>query len=122
MTCIHGLDDINCPTCRILRSTLPINKLHAKKEQFLKIENPFFRKNSNLNEDLINELTNKRKSLVPRSLNLIPKPNLINEIPNFENKMFLERLGELDLSKGDILGIPKKIPLEDPEWKFEEED
>ena len=45
MTCIHGLDEINCPTCRILRSTLPTNKLQAKKEQFLKIKNPFFKKN-----------------------------------------------------------------------------
>ena len=121
MTCIHGLDDINCPTCSMMRSTMPMNKLHEKKEKFLKIENPFFKKNLISKNNLANELINKRLNLNPAPLNLIPKPNLINQVPNFENKMFLDRLKELDLDKGDILGIPKKIPLESPEWKFEEE-
>ncbi len=121
MTCIHGLDEINCPTCRISRSTLPIKKLKAKRERFVKIENQYFKKNSHLKEELENELTNKRINPTHNKFNLIPKPKLINEIPDFKNKMFLERLKELDLDKGDILGIPKKIPLENPEWKFKEE-
>lgn len=122
MTCIHGLDEINCPMCRIFRSTLPIKEIKAKREGFVKIENPIFKKNSYLKEGLEKELTNKRINLTHNKFNLIPKPNLINEIPNFANKMFLERLKELDLGKSDILGLPKKIPLENPEWKFEEED
>ena len=122
MTCIHGLDEINCPTCSIMRSTMPLKKVHEKKESFLKIENTFFKKNLKLNDNLVSELTNKRLNLNPAPPNLIPKPILFNQIPNFENKMFLDRLKELDLGKGDILGIPKKIPLENPEWKFEEED
>ncbi|KKN27850.1 hypothetical protein LCGC14_0860190 [marine sediment metagenome] len=122
MTCIHGLDEINCPTCHIFRSTLPMKVLKAKRERFVKIGNPIFKKNSYLKEGLEKELTNKRINLTHNKFNLIPKPNLINEIPNFVSKMFLERLKELDLDKSDILGIPKKIPLENPEWKFEEED
>lgn len=122
MTCIHGLDEINCPTCSMMRATMPMKKVHEIKENFLKIENPFFKKNLKLKDNLVNELNNKRLNLNPGPLNLIPKPHLINQIPNFENKMFLERLKELDLDKGDILGIPNKIPLENPEWKFEEED
>ncbi len=122
MTCIHGLDEINCPTCSMMRATVPMKKVHEIKENFLKIENPFFKKNLKLKDNLVNELTNKRLNLNHAPLNLIPKPHLINQIPNFENKMFLDRLKELDLDKGDILGIPKKIPLENPEWKFEEED
>jgi len=47
---------------------------------------------------------------------------LVNEIPNFENKLFLKRAEELDISKDDNFGIDKKIPLESPEWQFEEED
>ncbi len=113
---------MNCPMCSIMRSTMPMKKLHAKKEEFLKIENPFFKKNLKSKENLVDELTNKRLKLNPPPLNLVPKPNLINQIPNFENKMFLDRLRELDLDKGDILGIPKKIPLENPERKFKEED
>jgi hypothetical protein len=46
----------------------------------------------------------------------------VNEIPNFENKMFKDRLKEIDIAKSDLFGISKKIPLESPEWKFEEED
>ena len=122
MTCIHGLDEINCPTCSMMRSTMPLKKIYEKKENFLKIENPFFKKNLKSKDNLVNELTNKRLNLNLAPLNLVPKPNLINQIPKFENKMFLDRLKELDLDKGDILGIPKKIPLENPEWKFEEED
>ena len=122
MTCIHGLDEINCPMCSMMRSTMPLKKLHEKKENFLKIENPFFKKNLMSKDNLVNELTNKRLNLNLAPLNIIPKPNLINRIPKFENRLFLEKLKELDLDKGDILGIPKKIPIENPEWKFEEED
>ena len=48
------------------------------------------------------------------------KPTFLNELPNFENNLFLERLKEIDVSKADIFGFSKKIPLENPEWKFEE--
>lgn len=120
MPCIHGLDEISCPNCRILRATLPKKIIKKKNIQFLRFENPFYSINSNLNNKLDNEFKNKKLKLPPSSL--IPKPNIINEIPNFENKMFLERIKELDLTKKDKFGISKKITLEDPEWKFEKED
>ena len=42
MPCIHGLDEINCPMCRLTRASLPNSTLNIKSEQndFLKPE-PF---------------------------------------------------------------------------------
>ncbi len=122
MTCIHGLDENNCPTCRILKSTLPKNALNIKNKHLLKIGNPLFKKNSNLKVEISKQLTNKKLNLTQNPLNSVPRPPFINEIPNFENKMFLERAKELDISKEDSFGISKKIPLESPEWKFEKND
>ena len=122
MTCIHGLDEINCPTCTIMRSTMPMKKVHEKKQNFLKIENPFLKKNSRLKAEFEKELTKNRFAPKFTPLNSIPKPRLINEIPNFENRMFLKRIEDLDLDKGNLLGLPKKIPLENPDWKFEKEE
>ena len=120
MTCIHGLDEINCPTCRVLKSTVPINKLSPKSTNFLKIEHPTFKNNTNLGQKLRNEILSEKTSL--KSPNFISKPRFINEIPNVRNELFFERVKELDLVKEDNHGISKKIPLESPEWKFEEED
>ena len=79
MTCIHGLDEINCPTCRILKSAIPLRGIKLSKLAFPKIN-------------------------------------------DFRNELFLERSKDLDITKEDNYGITKKIPLESPEWKFEEED
>ena len=122
MPCVHGLDENNCPTCRIIKSTLPINSLKSIKSPALKIESPFFRRDNRLNEKISNELTAKKLNITHLSLNLISKPPFINEAPNFENKIFLERAKELDISKDDNFGISKKIQLESPEWQFEEEE
>ena len=118
MNCIHGLDEINCPTCRILKSTVPLNQPPLKSSNFLKINHPLFKKDKNLKKKLRDELISKNTSI--QSPNFISKPAFINEIPNFRNKMFLERFKELALSKEDKFGITKKILLEKPEWKFEE--
>ncbi|NVM38131.1 MAG: hypothetical protein HWN81_21235 [Candidatus Lokiarchaeota archaeon] len=120
MTCIHGLDEINCPTCRILKSTTPLKGLSPKNKDFLKIKHPLFKNNRNLDEKLISEITSKKSGLC--SPNFISKPRFINEIPNFRNELFYERVKELDLTKEDNHKISKKISLENPEWKFEEED
>ncbi|MDX1799180.1 MAG: hypothetical protein R3255_11065 [Candidatus Lokiarchaeia archaeon] len=79
-----------------------------------------YRKKINHEKELIDELTPLKRNVQPP--NIITKPNFINEIPNFKNKLFLERSKELDISKEDNYGITKKIPLERPEWKFEEEE
>jgi len=122
MPCIHGLDEINCPTCRIIKSTLPINSIKGITSPALKIESPFFRSNNRLQDKVLKEITTNKLGVNQSSLNLIPKPTHINEIPNFENKLFLKRAEELDISKDDNFDITKKIPLESPEWQFEEED
>ncbi|MFX1500908.1 MAG: hypothetical protein ACFFDH_08090 [Promethearchaeota archaeon] len=119
MTCIHGLDEINCPTCRILKSTTPLEKLNQNSKEFLKIKHPLFKNNRTLDENLIKEITPKK--YVQQFPNIISKPHSINEIPEFRNKFFYERIKELDLSKEDNYKIRKRISLENPEWKFEEE-
>ncbi|MFW9940498.1 MAG: hypothetical protein ACFFFT_05615 [Candidatus Thorarchaeota archaeon] len=121
MPCIHGLDEINCPTCRIIKSTLPINSIKSMKSPALKIESPFFRSDNRLQDKVLKEITKNKMEINHPSLNLIAKPTLLNEIPNFENKILLERAKELDISKDDNFGITKRISLENPEWKFEEE-
>jgi len=120
MTCIHGLDEINCPTCRILKSTTPLKILSPKNKDFLKIKHPLFKNNRNLDEKLINEITSKKTGV--HSPNFISKPRFINEIPNFRNELFYKRVKELDLTKEDNYKISKKISIENPGWKFEEED
>ncbi|MFX1323400.1 MAG: hypothetical protein ACFE8N_00475 [Promethearchaeota archaeon] len=122
MPCVHGLDEINCPTCRISKSTLPNDIKSKLKKQNLKIVTPFFNNENRLNQKISRDLTAKSFKLNHSSPNTIPKPVFINEIPNFENKMFLNRLKELDLTREDNFGISKKIPLESPEWQFKEEE
>ncbi len=122
LICIHGLDETNCPTCRIIRSTLPKNFLDTNDNPFLKIENPLFRKNYSDNKEILKEILPQKVNNNSNLINLISKPNLISEIPHFKNKMLLERLSELDLTKFDKFGIIKKTPLESPKWKFEKEE
>lgn len=120
MTCIHGLDEINCPTCRILKSSVPLNGISSKKSILPTFNMLLSRKKINHEKELIDELTPLKKNI--HHPNFITKPSFINEIPNFKNKLFLERSKELDISKEDNYGITKKIPLESSEWKFEEEE
>jgi len=122
MPCVHGLDESNCPTCRIVKSTLPLNTLKSIKSPTLKILSPFFNRNNRLKDILSKDITVRKLNIAHPSLNLISKPPFINEVPNFENRIFLERAKELDISKDDSYGISKKIPLESPEWQFEEEE
>ena len=122
MTCIHGLDEENCPTCRIIRSTLPSVKVKGRKVPDLEIKSPFFKGDASLNDKLSKEITTKKLNIPKTTISPILKPTFITDIPNFENKLFLERLNELDISKEDNFKISEKIPLENPNWKFKEED
>jgi len=120
MTCIHGLDEVNCPTCRIIRSRIPLKGISLKKLNFHKPNEMIPKKNLNLTEKLIDEIKIKKTNSFPP--NLILRPKSINEIPDFRNKLSLEKFDEFDISREDNYKITKKIPLENPEWKFEEED
>ncbi len=118
MLCIHGLDESNCPTCRILKSTVPLKGISFKKTNFLNINDLFSKKNINLEKKLKDEITSKKGSSVNSRINTL----LINQIPNFRNEFFLKRFKYLDISKEDKYGITKKMHLENPEREFEEED
>ena len=122
MSCIHGLEEGNCPNCRILKSTMPFNGLNPQKTRLVNITNPLFQKNRNLDDRVKKDLLRRRLDLTPNLLNRVPHPTLINDIPKFENRVFLKRINELDITKEDVFGITKKIPLEQPGWRFEEED
>ncbi|MFX1366566.1 MAG: hypothetical protein ACFFCE_01255 [Promethearchaeota archaeon] len=120
MPCIHGLDENNCPICLVLKSTIPLKRINIKTQLFPTIHNTLYRKKKNLEKKIIDEIDLKKKNPYPP--NLISKTHFINNVPNFRNKLFIERTEELDISKVDIYGISKILPLERPEWKFEKED
>jgi hypothetical protein len=122
MPCIHGLDEITCPTCRSIKSTLPKSSLSHIITPNLNIGSPFFNQKSRINDQIAEELIPKRSRTLGPPVNLIQKPFLINKIPSFENRLLRERFQELDLNKDDNFGISKKIPLEKSEWQFEEEE
>ncbi len=125
MTCNHNLDEINCPICRISNHTNPESLLRenliGKKPLFLK--NQLFKDNIDKNLHLKEKILNNSDRFPKlNNLNPIEKITFLNEIPVFKNKMFLERLKEIDLKNPDKFGISKKIALESPEWKFNYEE
>jgi len=122
MSCIHGLDNNNCPICRISKATIP-NTLIAKKSvkiENLRPENPFFQNHIENKKQSEEYLTKKNTLLSPNLINPLPVPNLINRIPNFENKDFMKKLDALNLKGLDTHGISKKIKLESPTVKLDE--
>ena len=121
MPCIHGLDENNCPTCRLTWASLPKSPLNTESMQnnFLKPEHLLFKQDYNNKQELIKNITLKKSPLTPES---ISKPNLITDLPSFENKMFSERLNEIDLSKSDKFGITKKELLGSPELRYYREE
>ena len=123
MSCIHGLDNNNCPICRISKSTIPNTPIakNSIKIENLRPENPFF-KNYSENKKQSEEILTKNNTLLkPNLINPLPVPNLINKIPNFENKDFMKKLDALDLKGLDPHGISKKIKLESPTVKLDED-
>lgn len=120
--CIHGLVDNNCPICRINASTIPIESNKIKNVHHNELK-PYFH-DSKLNSDITNNIVPKiyhhNDSLEMNVINPIPEVKILNKLPNFKNRMFLERLNELNLDKSDIFDLVKKESLESPEWKFEE--
>jgi len=124
MPCIHGLDDINCPTCRIMKFSLPKNnnKINELYTNSLKLGSPFFKLNSKENENFVNEIKTILPDLHKNFINIISTPSLLNKLPSFENKMLLERLGEIEVSKSDVFNLSETSSLANPEWKVKKED
>ena len=123
MSCIYGLDNNNCPICRISKSTIPNTPIATNPVKFenLRPENPFFKNHIENKKQSEQYLTKKNTLLSPNLINPLPVPNLINRIPNFENKDFMKKLDELDLKGLDTHGISKKVNLESPTIKLDEE-
>ncbi|MFX1257870.1 MAG: hypothetical protein ACFFAN_08430 [Promethearchaeota archaeon] len=124
MICIHGLDEISCPICSIIGSSIPKKFLKIKElyRNDLKPYNPFLKQNSIKKEEFFSSLTSKKANFRLNLISITPKLKLINKLPNFENKMFLERLKEIDTTKLDPFRISKKIPLESPEINLKKEE
>ena len=122
MTCIHGFDENNCPTCRMVKSSVPKNqdKIDSLYNNDLKPFNPLMEEYNRKNEDVLDNLTPNSTLFKLKSINTIPNTNLLNPIPNFENKMFSERLGELNIDKSDLFQISKKVPLESSKLELKE--
>jgi hypothetical protein len=120
LTCIHGIDENNCPICRISSISVPknlISKNKVNQEDFL-IKSPFIDDYSSNKEVYEKEISKKVNPLQPNLINPLPKPNLINQIPPFENKTLLDQLNKHDLANVDIYGITKKIPVKKGELEF----
>lgn len=118
MTCIHGLDEINCPTCCMIRHSIPDNALEVKVKK-IRSFNPFFRQDSQEKEQMLREIKPIHAPETPGIIALNLDQRLLTTLPEFKNEMFRKRMSEIDLSKSEKHGISKKISLESPEWKFE---
>ncbi len=121
MACIHGLEDNNCPICRISRHITPpkdLDRLNIRKNPL----KPYFNKKNNeqsIKEDILPSLMRDKVLLGINSINPIPEVKSLNSLPTFENRMFIERISELDLGNIDTHKISKKTRLSSPELKFE---
>ncbi|MFX0188276.1 MAG: hypothetical protein ACFE8A_11140 [Candidatus Hodarchaeota archaeon] len=124
MPCIHGLDEINCPTCQKVKSSVPENLLKINKlyNNELKPYNPHFEQYNIENEDFLKDLRPQKEYLNLNISNAFPKLNLLNEIPNFKSNLLLDRLKELDITNSDIYEISKRRSLKSPELKLEKEE
>jgi len=122
MPCIHGLDEINCPTCRIIRFTLPQNGIKIDSQTKLKAEYPFFQANSKDEETLIKELKPNLPAMHKHSINMLSPPNLLNKLPDFENRTLLERIEQIGVSKSNIFDLSKKHEIASPELKLNKEE
>jgi hypothetical protein len=120
MTCIHGLDQANCPICRIEKAMVPSNSRKIEKlyENPLDPKNPFLNENGGKNKEIEEQLKLKRLN-ANKDKFIIPKvPQSFNKLPDFKNQMFLERLKEIDITKSKDFKIPEKKTLESPKWEF----
>jgi len=122
MSCIHGLDNNNCPICRISKSTIPNTPIAKNpiKIENLRPENPFFKNYMGKKKQSEEYLTKNNTLLRPNLINPLPVPNLITKIPTVENKVFMKKLDALNLKGLDPHGISKKIKLESPTVKLDE--
>lgn len=105
------------------KSTVPRTPIHNDVSEIANIrpENPFFKKHLSNKTQTEEYLTKNNKLLHPMIINPLPKPNLINTIPTFERKEFIKKLDELDIKRLDSYGISRKVNLEKPSLKLDDD-
>ncbi|MHA1803830.1 MAG: hypothetical protein ACTSU4_04790 [Promethearchaeota archaeon] len=120
MPCIHGFEE-DCPTCRILTHSFP---KQAKERLYkdLELNLPLIIRTPKKRNSFNNGISLRVQNLNPFPFNLLNTPNLLIKIPQYRNKMFEERLSEIDISKSDIHGMLNKITLLKPELHLDEEE
>jgi len=124
MTCLHGLDVNNCPVCRTAKAAIPSASFNLKNVSRNELK-PYFHKpnNKEMNiKDIIPNRMQNRIPLNPGMMSMIPEMTSLNKLPDFKNKMFNERLNEIDIIKKDIFKIAEKISLESPHLKLDDDE
>ncbi|MFX1269392.1 MAG: hypothetical protein ACFFAK_15640, partial [Promethearchaeota archaeon] len=103
MICKHGLDEINCPICRISTSTRPHNDLNLEMFNInpLKTENPSFKKHTTNKKKLEQNIFHIQNALKPNFIHKFPEITMIHQIPDFGNKIFRKQLENIDITKSD---------------------
>jgi len=123
MPCIHGLDEANCPICRMSRHTLPRKFIERNdpRKNSLKPETLKFKKNMKMKNALKHKLPKKKEEFEGLKLiNSIPSSPFLNEIPEFKNRMFEARLKEIAIGNPDNFGISEKEEFSNPELDINE--
>ena len=124
MLCIHGLDESECPICRINRITIPPISATLRKnyKNKLKAESPYFKKHLALKNDFENNLINRNKFSPPIFADLLPRINGMNFKPRRYNTALLKKLDKHSLEHLDKFDILKKVELKKPEFDLESKD
>ncbi len=120
MPCVHGLDEMNCPMCRIDKSSFP-KELFNTKIQDLNSKSPYIGQFMKDTDSLKKDLGLSANIPEPFSMNLHAIPKMSMEPPIFTNELFVKRLKEIDIIKSDTFGISKKVSLLEPELKVEKD-
>ena len=112
---------MNCPTCRISYSVVPKTQITRERldGNSLKPNNPHLSKHDKLNTEFEDTIKIPDKLMKLNTITTLPPPTLINEIPNFENRVFDDRNAELDIEKYDTFKFSKRNQLGNPELELD---
>jgi hypothetical protein len=118
MYCIHGLDENNCPICRISKHLNPPIKIMKDREklQSFKIEHPLYKERMNKTNGFMEDLIIKDVPN-PRIINSPPVILPMNHVPGDVNALFKEKIEKLTVSDPNMASIKEK--MSDPELKLE---
>lgn len=119
MPCKHGLNEVNCPICRIENSITPNEiSMLQKATKDLRPNNPHLDehldKKKEFEKRVYSSPNYKRISIT----DLRPTNQFINGLPDFRTKAFKERLENSQLGKMDKFGISKKVEITSPEFQY----